>query len=232
MIFQRQRETGKSLRLGFWLTLCLLIAPLLIAAPVQKVPISFDRYHGYTGTVDYLKKVARAYPNLTSLLEIGRSTLGRPIYVLVVSKMKTGTTIDAHVTLRNMRKEGVKNVPPMKPYQGKPGHWICGATHGNEFTGTEVCLYIIDQLVSKYGQDKTITQLVDDITFYICPIVNPDGVYNSVEKSLPQRQNSELKDDDGDGRVNEDGYDDLNGDGYITLFRYKDPQGQYVIDDQ
>ena len=232
MIFQRQRETGKSLRLGFWLTLCLLIAPLLIAAPVQKVPISFDRYHGYTGTVDYLKKVARAYPNLTSLLEIGRSTLGRPIYVLVVSKMKTGTTIDAHVTLRNMRKEGVKNVPPMKPYQGKPGHWICGATHGNEFTGTEVCLYIIDQLVSKYGQDKTITQLVDDITFYICPIVNPDGVYNSVEKGLPQRQNSELKDDDGDGRVNEDGYDDLNGDGYITLFRYKDPQGQYVIDDQ
>ena len=79
--------------------------------------------------------------------------------------MKKGTTIDAHVKLDNMRKEGVKNVPAMKPYQGKPGHWICGATHGNEFTGTEVCLYTIDKLVSGYGTDEKITRFVDDQTF-------------------------------------------------------------------
>jgi len=158
--------------------------------------------------------------------------MGRPIYVLVVSNVKTGTTIDAHVELRNMRQEGVKNVQPMKPYQGKPGHWICGSTHGNEYTGTEVCLYTIDKLVSGYGSDDEITRMVDNQTFYICPVVNPDGLFNSLEKGIPQRQNSMMKDDDEDGKINEDDYDDLNGDGYITQFRYKDPEGQYVIDEE
>ncbi len=202
-----------------------------ISNAAQRVPISFEDYHGYTGTTAYLRDVARAYPDITELLEIGKSTMGRSIQVLVVSNMKTGTTIDAHVPLRNMRKEGVKNVIPMKSYQGKPGHWICGSTHGNEYTGTEVTLYIIDKLVSGYGSDPEITHLVDEKTFYICPFVNPDGVYNSIEGGISQRQNSSFKDDDGDGEVNEDGPEDLNGDGHITRFRYQDPEGRYVIDD-
>ncbi|MFO7768314.1 MAG: M14 family metallopeptidase [bacterium] len=200
-------------------------------ASAQKVPISFDDYHGYTGTVDYLQKVARAYPDLTELIPIGESTMGRTIYVLVVSDMETGTTIDQHVELRNLRKEGVRHMSPMESYQGKPGHWIDGGTHGNEYTGTEVCLYIIDKLLTGYGEGGEIEQLVDDNTFYICPIVNPDGVFNSVERGISQRQNSMEVDDDEDGEVNEDGPDDLNGDGHITSFRYPDPEGRYVIDD-
>lgn len=197
----------------------------------QKIPIGFNDYHGYTSTVKYIKDVAKVYPNIAKLVEIGKSTMGRSIYVLVISNMKTGATIDTFVKLSNMRKEGVKNVPPMKPYQGKPGHWICGSTHGNEYTGTEVCLYIIDKLVSGYGSDKEITRFVDNQTFYICPVVNPDGLYNSIEKGISQRQNSMKRDDDKDGKINEDGYDDLNGDGHITQFRYEDSKGQYVIDD-
>jgi hypothetical protein len=209
--------------------LLLGIAP---SAQAQKVPISFDDYHGYTGTVDYLKRVARAYPNITELNEIGTSNMGRTMYVLVISNMRTGTTIDRHIELRNMRKENVQNVTPMKSYHGKPGQWIDGGTHGNEYTGNEVCLYIIDKLVCGYGNDAELTGLIDNNVFYICPIVNPDGVYNSVEGSISQRQNSMKVDNDGDGKINEDGPDDLNGDGYITQFRYRDPEGQYVIDDE
>lgn len=197
----------------------------------QKVPISFNDYHGYTGTVKYLKAVARAYPGITNLLEIGKSTMGRPIYVLVISNKNIGTTIDAQVKLRNMRKEGVKNVVPMRPDQGKPGVFISGATHGNEYTGTEVCLYTIDKLVSAYSSDDEIKHLIDYKVFYICPIVNPDGVFNSVEKEMSQRANSMLIDNDKDGKINEDGPDDLNKDGHITMFRYKDENGGYVIDE-
>lgn len=227
MRIRLQRNCG----LLFILAIGLVVSGMTVSA-AQKVPISFNDYHGYTGAVKYLKSVANAYPHITKLMEIGKSTMGRPIYVLIVTNLKTGTTIDAYVKLRNMRKEGVKNVTPMQPYQGKPGHWICGATHGNEYTGTEVCLYIIDKLVSGYGPDQEITQLIDKKTFYICPAVNPDGLYNSIEGGMSQRQNSMTKDDDGDGRVNEDGPEDLNGDGVITQFRYKDPKGQYVIDDE
>lgn len=223
---------------NLWRVIPALTAILLLSGAVpsawgaQKVPITFDEFHGNTGTVKYIQAVARAYPNITKLLEIGKSTMGRPIYVLVISNMKTGETIDKYIKLRNSRKENVQNVTPMESYQGKPGNFFCGSTHGNEYTGTEVCLYIIDKLVSGYGEDEEITQRIDGQTFYICPIVNPDGVYNSVERGIPQRQNSMMKDDDGDGKINEDGPDDLNGDGLITQFRYKDPQGRFVIDDE
>ena len=73
---------------------------------------------------------------------------------------------------------------------------------------------------------------MDDQTFYVCPVFNPDGLYNSIEKGISQRRNSMNRDDDEEGKVNEDGPDDLNADGYITRFRYKDPKGQYVMDDK
>lgn len=216
------------------LSVALAASLLLLTAQsvsAQRVSIDFNDYHGYEGTVDYIRDVAGAYSNITELIEIGRSNMNRPIYVLVISRMNNGTTIDRHVELTNMRGEGVENVTPMKSYHGKPGIWIDGGTHGNEYTGTEVSLYIVDKLVSGYGSDSDITQLIDDNVFYICPIVNPDGVYNSVERGISQRQNSMEVDDDGDGRVNEDGPDDLNGDDLITSFRYPDPEGRFVMDD-
>lgn len=216
-------------------TICLTFGLLIMSgfgvnAYSQKVPIDFNSFHGYTITQTYLKDVAKKYPNITQLIEIGRSNFDRPINLLIISNQKTGNTIDQFVELRNMRKEGINNVPKMTSDLGKPGFWISGATHGNEYTGTEVSLYIIDKLVSGYGNDENITRLVDEQAFYICPIVNADGVYNSVEVGIPQRYNSKLKDDDKDGKINEDGPDDLNGDGFYTQFRYKDPKGEYIMD--
>ncbi len=208
----------------FSLTTCL-------ATFSQQVPVMFDKYHGFTGTENYLKAVAKAYPDITELKVIGKSTMDRPVYLLIISNKKTGTPLDRFISLRNSREEPVDNVPPMTSDQAKPGHWICGSTHGNEYTGTEVCLYTINKLVTGYGTDDEITGLVDGNSFYICPVVNPDGVFNSVEKDLTQRGNSLLKDDDNDGKINEDGPDDLDGDGRITSFRYKDPKGQYVQDE-
>ena len=226
----------KSLRSRLKTVLLILAVAVAVAGPsdshAQRVPIDFDDFHGYTGTVEYLFAVAEAYPDITELFEIGKSTLGeRPIYVLVVTDMSNGTTIDKHVPLRNMREENVQNVPAMKSYHGKPGHLISASTHGNEFTGTEVSLYTIDKLVTGYGSDPEITALVENVAFYFLPIVNPDGVYSSVEGDISQRANSMAVDDDGDGRVNEDGPEDLNGDGHITQFRYPDPEGGFVMDD-
>jgi len=205
------------------LTLLLALLPLISASAKQKVPITFDKYHGYGGTVDYLKKVAAAHPDITELMEIGKSTLGRPMYVLVISNMKNGTTIDKHVKLENVRSENVNNVPPMKSYQGKPGHFMSGSTHGNEYTGTEVCLYIIDKLVSGYGDDPGITELVDRVAFYVLPIDNPDGVYNSIEMGIPQRANSNYRTKNIEGTPVPDGLS--------TQFRYKHPEGEYVTDE-
>ena len=99
------KSSFKKLRL--LLPLVLLMLTLSLSLTAQKVPISFDKYHGYSGTVDYLQKVSSAYPDITELLSIGKSNMGRDIYVLVISNMKNGTTIDKHIKLFNERKEGV-----------------------------------------------------------------------------------------------------------------------------
>jgi len=141
----------------------------------QRVVLSTGEFHGYAATADYLKKVAAANPAITELIEIGRSAGNRPIHVLVVSNMKSGVVMDALVPLQNPRKPAVNNVTPMKPYQGKPALWIDGGTHGAVLAGTEVCLYVIDKLVSGYGADAEVTRLVDGTAFYICPMVFADG---------------------------------------------------------
>ncbi len=205
------------------LGLCLVFA--WTSGASQKVPISFDDYHGYTGTVKYIKEVAAAYPQITELQEIGKSGLGRPIYVLIITNTRTGTTIDRFVEIRHPRNAEIKETLHLKPYDGKPGQWIDGGLHGNEYTGVEVCLYIIDKLVSGYGSDPEITNLVDNKVFYVCPVINPDGVFNSVEREISQRGNWDLG-------AAKDGPRDLNGDGHITQFRYKDSGGAFVIDDK
>jgi len=221
----------KSTRPRIGLAAAAGLLALAISAPAaQKVPLDFNDYHGYTKAVAYLKAVAQGYPEITELLEIGRSNMGRTIYVLVVTNRKTGTTIDRLVPLTHPRNEVPAPVIPRDV--GKPGHYIDGGMHGNEYTGSEVCLYIIDKLVSGYGSDPEVTKLVDTRAFYINPTVNPDGVFNSVEREISQRGNSMNRDDDNDGKVNEDGPDDLNGDGHLTQFRYKDPKGMFVIDDK
>jgi len=209
-----------------WSVLAIAVVCAALAAPAaQKVPISFADYHGYTGTVKYLKNVAAAYPDITELVEIGKSGLGRPIYILVLSNMKTGTTIDRYVEIRHPRNAEVKEIYHQKSYEGKPGQWIDGGLHGNEYTGTEVCLYIIDKLVSGYGTNPEITAALDAKVVYVCPVINPDGVFNSVEREISQRGNGDLG-------AAKDGPRDLNGDGHITQFRFKDPKGTFVADDK
>ena len=41
-----------------------------------------------------------------------------------------------------------------------------------------------------------------------------------------RKMNSAKNDDDNDGRLDEDGPEDLNKDGFITVMRVKDPNGR------
>jgi hypothetical protein len=193
---------------------------------VRKVPVSFDKFHGYTGTVDYLKAVNKAYPDITELVEIGKSFQQRPIYVLIITNRKTGTTLDREKTLVHERKLEVPT-PPLTPlHAGKAGQMLTGATHGNEQTGTEVCLYFIDKMVSGYGSDPEITKWIDTKVFYVSPANNPDGLYNTVELGAAQRSNSMNQTDTAAAPARKD----LNGDKLFSQVRYKDPKGRFVKD--
>jgi hypothetical protein len=196
------------------------------ASAVQKVPVSFDKFHGYTGTVDYLKAVNKAYPDITELVEIGKSFRQRPIYVLIITNRNTGTTLDREKKLVYERKLEVPNPPVTARHLGKAGQMLTGATHGNEQTGTEVCLYFIDKMVSGYGSDPAITNLIDTKVFYVSPANNPDGLYNTVELGAAQRTNSMNQTDTAALPIRKD----LDNNRIFSQIRYKDTKGRYVKD--
>ena len=215
----------KNLLCTCFLAGAMSLLPSETTKAVQKVPISFDQFHGYTGTVNYLKAVNKAYPDITELIEIGQSSQKRPIYVLQITNKKTGTTLDREKTLVYERKLEVPVPFKTTLDQGKAGHMLTGATHGNEQTGTEVCLYFIDKMVSGYKDDPEITKLIDTKVFYVCPANNPDGLFNTVEKGIAQRTNSMYQD-----TARNVFRKDLNNDGIYSQIRYKDDKGMFRLD--
>jgi hypothetical protein len=174
-----------------------------------EIPLRFDRYYTYDDVVEALKLLHSTYPQFTKLDLVGKSEEGREIYALTINNPKTGEPLT------------------------KPGVYVDGNIHGNEIQAGEVCLYFANMLLTKYGENEKITKVVDKNAYYIIPVVNVDGRYHffkDAQTSSSDRSFRIPRDDDRDGLVDEDGPDDLDGDGNICMMRIKDPLGNYKTD--
>lgn len=175
-------------------------------APPPRVPLAFNRLYDYPDLVELMRRLAAAHPELLTLQSLGRSVEGRDLWCLVLNNPKTG------------------------PDRRKPAMYVDGNIHGNEVQAAEVALYVAWFLTEQYGRNPTLTKLVDERAFYIVPTVNPDGRahwFNAPNTASSSRSGKSPHDDDRDGVADEDGYDDLDGDGQITQMRRKSPDGRY-----
>ena len=176
-----------------------------------KVEASWNRYNTYAGIVDLMKKINKAYPNLTRLESIGKSYEKKDIYMLTITDFKTGDPDE------------------------KPAMYIDGNIHSNEIQGAEFSLYTAWYLTEMFGDLEFINELLKDKTFYIVPTINPDARDNFMkEPNTPHSPRSGMivLDNDGDGKAGEDGFDDLDGNNHITYMIRKSPTGQYIKDPQ
>ncbi len=166
---------------------------------------TFNRLHPYEEIVDLLKGYAAAYPKWTRLESIGKSGQGRDLWMIAITNPATG------------------------PELSKPAMYIDGNTHANEVQGAETALYTVDFLLRNYGRLPRVTEMLDRSVFYVLPVVNPDGralwFKGPSDADFPRTVMVPV-DDDRDGKADEDGYDDVDGDGYITTMRKKVPMGQ------
>jgi len=175
----------------------------------SKVDISFNRFADVQGINDQMFKLAEAYPELCRVERIGTTALGRPFLAMVINNRRTGD-------------EG-----------SKPAMYIDGAIHANEIQAGETVLYTAWYLLSAYGNVGKITDIVDRSTFYLLPLVNPDGRaewFANANTPNSARTGQKPVDNDGDGVADEDGPDDLDGDGHITQMWRPDPFGTHKRD--
>jgi len=117
--------------------------------------------------------------------------------------------------------------------EDRPALLVVAGARAAHRIGTEVALAFIERLAEGYGTDSSATALLDRATVLVLPRLSPDVAAASTDGAVRVRiRNDSPFDDDRDGWVDEDGPDDLNGDGLITMMRIADPTGEWTEDDQ
>ena len=172
--------------------------PGLAAGHTPKVEIPWNRLYDYDELYAHMDRLVAAWPELLSMEVIGNSVEGRELRVYTLNDPKTGA------------------------HDEKPALWLDGNVHGNEVQGGEGVLYLAWYLLENYGSNQRVTDLVERASFYLLPTVNPDGRANWFQQAhtaSSSRSGVQPLDRDGDGLADEDGPDDLDGDGHITMMR-------------
>ncbi|RZK92163.1 MAG: peptidase [Pedobacter sp.] len=111
----------------------------------------------------------------------------------------------------------------------KPAVAVVGGVDGKHLLGVEMAIGFAEKLLAKSNTDS-VKNLLNKQTFYVFPNMSPDATEQYFAKVKYERSGNATKtDDDRDGRENEDGFDDLDGDGKITWMRIIDPTGKYKL---
>lgn len=144
-------------------------------------PLGFHSYLGNQDMETWLTKMCNHFDSICSLYSIGESVKKEKLWVVKISK-----------DIQQERR------------LGKPMFKFVGNMHGNEALSRQLLLYLIQHLLTNYGQDEEVTRLVNNTEIHILPSMNPDGFAEAREGDCP---GFDLK----SGRLNAHGKD-LNRD--------------------
>jgi hypothetical protein len=172
-----------------------------------KVPMMWDRFYDHAAIGEIGRRLQAAHPNTCRVSSIGKSHEGRDIWLITVTDFTKGSD------------------------RSKPAMYIDGNIHSNEIQGTEFSLYTAWYLCEMQGQNAWIDSLLTERTLYIVPTINPDGRENYLKapnNASSPRTGMVPRDNDGDGVIDEDTFDDIDGDGNITQMRRRSAYGRMM----
>ncbi|UCG89622.1 MAG: hypothetical protein JSU57_03875 [Candidatus Heimdallarchaeota archaeon] len=153
-----------------------------------------DKYHNLSELYAELEYFNRTASNLIDYSFIGLSYWNNPIPL---------------ITLTN--EQIVEDV------KGKT--YVVAHHHAREQITIEHTIRTIRDLVNGYlTADQTIGELLDRTIIYFIVTLNPDSLDYTLYQNPWQRKNMRPIDDDNDGFIDEDGPNDANGDGYVSIY--------------
>ncbi len=113
---------------------------------------NWDMYPSYDVLVTMMNQFQTDYPSLCRIVNIGNTTNGREI---LVAKISDNVDVD----------------------EDEPEFLYTASMHGDEIVGIVMLLRLIDYMLSNYGIDAQVTNLVNNVEIWINPTANPDGTY-------------------------------------------------------
>jgi hypothetical protein len=160
--------------------------------------VAFDKYHTPAELASALQEYAQANPAVAKVHKLAVSPGGREVVLIEIG-----------------------------PEAGTAAKTLPAVFVGANFEGTvplsgEAALYLVKQLIDKPDVRK-------DLTWYVLPCPNPDAASRYFARPLvADPRNAKPSNDDMDDAADEDGPDDLDGNGIITMMRVKDPAGEWM----
>jgi hypothetical protein len=128
-------------------------------------------YPTYDAYVSMMNMFASNYPAICKLVDAGNTVQGRKILLVKISD---------NVNVR----------------EAEPQFLYTSSIHGDETTGYVLMLRLIDSLLTTYGTNPRITNILNNAEIWINPLANPDGTYHGGNETV-----------NGATRYNANGYD-------------------------
>jgi len=128
-----------------------LIKPKM-ANTIEKMK-DWDNYPTYETYISMMYQFATDYPGICMVENVGYSQEGREI---LFAKISDNVNIE----------------------ENEPEFMYTAQIHGDELVTYIMMLRLIDYLLTNYGTDPEVTDLVDNIEIWINPLANPDGTYH------------------------------------------------------
>ncbi|MFJ9828277.1 M14 family zinc carboxypeptidase [Streptomyces sp. NPDC101160] len=147
----------------------------------------FRPYGGKGGLKQEILDTARAHPDLTKVVSIGKTLRGQDILALKLTR-------DARKT-----KDG-----------SRPATLYMSNQHAREWITPEMTRRLMHYYLDGYGKDPRLTKIVDTTELWFVISANPDG-YDFTHADPANRQwRKNLRDNDGDGKIGPGDGVDLN----------------------
>jgi hypothetical protein len=155
-------------------------------------------YHSPSEVNKILKGITGSNESITKLHQLAVSPGGAPVYI-----------VEAGPEAGKIKKS-------------LPAVFVAANLDGTVPVSTEAALYLLKTVVEQPGVRK-------DKTWYILPVGNPDAAARYFQSPLHKdSRNGHPYNDDMDDKTDEDGVEDLDGNGIITMMRVKDPEGTWM----
>ena len=123
-----------------------------IMANTREQMRDWDNYPTYETYVELMYQFATDHPDICEVYSIGNSLERRELIV-------------AHIG------------DDLATDDDEPEFYYMGQIHGDELVASIVLMHLIDDLLTQYGSDPRIDNIIENVDLYINPLTNPDGLY-------------------------------------------------------
>ncbi|XP_053419937.1 carboxypeptidase B2 isoform X1 [Nycticebus coucang] len=130
----------------------------------------YEQYHSLDEIYSWIEYMTEKYPDMVKKIHIGSSYEKHPLYVLKVSG---------------------------KEQKAKNAIWIDCGIHAREWISPAFCLWFVGSVTYLYGINERSTNLLNNVDFYVMPLINVDGYDYTWKKDRMWRKNRSLHGNNG-----------------------------------